>query len=591
MKVINWINKEIKSNSFLIFSSLFVTFTLFLFAPITLYLSNADEFWFNLYHISGIVVATTVIGFIVITSQGILIKSLLGDKVSFIYETLIFSIGICIYVHSNFLNLRVGDFDGAQIDWGRFRTDMIKNLVIWILIIIICFAVRLIKVDLIKNYLKYLPLFLTILEVIALVSMIVTTAGSDRDIWSKNTKVYSDSDICEMGAENNVIVFVLDMFDATSLRKMIESKPELLNELDGFRIYDNYAGLYRYTNLAMDDLINNKSYIDALFNDGYEVSIYTDVNTAINDDLMERLNNYTDKQMRFRNTRTKLVLVYKMVACQYMPDIIKPYVWLYGDEFDKACVSDDDFNYYIVDNGNFRNLVASRDFKVLEGKKSFKIIHTFGGHDPFYIDADGNDVAPYFDDYYAACRGSFKIMQGYLNKMKANGTYDNSSIIVTADHGWRSDHYGLLTSPMMMIKVKDSHGPVTISNAPVCQDDLPATILKLAGDTNYNSYGTAIMDVPEDSKRERLTYSHSVVVVNGVTENFGTIEYSLKPESNDWDSFVLTGKEISPSGREISHFDNCKTCKEGTEPVDDYGWKSLIHYATDEYKNQERKGN
>lgn len=589
MKVINWINKEIKSNSFLIFSSLFVTFTLFLFAPITLYLSNADEFWFNLYHISGIVVATTVIGFIVITSLGILIKSLLGDKVSFIYETLIFSIGICIYVHSNFLNLRVGDFDGAQIDWGRFRTDMIKNLAIWIIIIAICFVVRIVKVDFIKNYLKFLPLFLTVLEVTALVSMIVTTAGND--IWNRDIKVYSDADICDMGDEDNIIVFVLDMFDAVSIRQLLEKEPEIFDEMDGFRIYDNYAGMYRYTNPAMDDIVNNRSYIDALFNDGYEVSIYTDINTAIKPELMEKLRNYTEKTMYFRNIRTKLVLIYKMVACQYMPDIVKPYVWLYGDEFNKACVSDDDFNHYITDNGNFRNLVAHREFNVNKGVKSFKIIHTFGGHDPFYIDADGNDVDPYFDDYYAACRGSFKIMQGYLNKMKANGTYDNSSIIVTADHGWRSDHYGLLTSPMMMIKVKDSHGPVTISNAPVCQDDLPATILKLAGDTNYNSYGTAIMDVPEDSKRERLTYSHSVVVVNGVTENFGTIEYSLKPESNDWDSFVLTGKEISPSGREISHFDNCKTCKEGTEPVDDYGWKSLIHYATDEYINQERKGN
>lgn len=591
MKVINWINKEIKSNSFLIFSSLFVTFTLFLFAPITLYLSNADEFWFNLYHITGTVAATTAISFIVITFLGMLIKSLLGDKVSFIYETLIFSIGICIYVHSNFLNLRVGDLDGAQIDWSRFRTAMIKNLVIWILIIAICFAVRLIKIEFVKKNLKYVPLFLTVLEVIALVSMVATTVANGKTVWSKDIKIYSDADICEMGDAGNVVVFVLDMFDAVSIRQLLEKEPEIFDEMDGFRIYDNYAGLYRYTNLAMDDIVNNRSYIDALFNDGYEVSIYTDVNTAIKPELMERLSNYTEKTMYFRNTRTKLVLIYKMVACQYMPDIVKPYVWLYGDEFGKACVSDDDFNHYISDNGNFRNLVAHREFNVNKGVKSFKIIHTFGGHDPFYIDADGNDVDPYFDDYYAACRGSFKIMQGYLNKMKANGTYDNSSIIVTADHGWRSDHYGLLTSPMMMIKVKDSHGPVTISNAPVCQDDLPATILKLAGDTNYNSYGTAIMDVPEDSKRERLTYSHSVVVVNGVTENFGTIEYSLKPESNDWDSFVLTGKEISPSGREISHFDNCKTCKEGTEPVDDYGWKSLIHYATDEYINQERKGN
>lgn len=338
----------------------------------------------------------------------------------------------------------------------------------------------------------------------------------------------------------------------------------------------------------MNNIINNKSYIDSLINSGYDISIYTDIVQAIQPDLMNNLQNYTEKSMYFRNNRTKLSLIYKMVACQYMPDIIKPYVWLYGDEFSKACVSNDGFNYYITDNGNFRDIITERDFAVSKGTKNFKIIHTDGGHDPFYIDADGNDVDPYFDDYYSACRGSLRIVQKYLNKMKENGTYDSSSIIITADHGWRSDHYGLLTAPMMMIKEKGASGMATISKAPVSQDDLPATILKLAMIDNFPEYGVAIMDVPEDSKRERVTYNHSIAEIDNSLSLFGTMKYLVKPGSNDWDSFILTDEEISPSGKLISHSKNCKTCIEGREPVDDYGWKSLIHYATDDYIRSEK---
>lgn len=588
-------------------SSLFLSFTLLFFAPISIYLSNLDEFWFNLYQIFGMILTAFVVVGIILVIVGIVIRHF-SSKLFFAYETLILAGGICVYIHSNFLNLKIGTLDGGQIDWSKYQSRMITNAICWIVIIVIVFATRIYiekheQID--SKYGKYekaIPLMLTFLETVALITVLIGAVADGKTVWNKDIHILSDIDICDMGDENNIIVFVLDMVDATSMRQILEEEPEIVDELDGFTIYDNYTGLYAYTHLSMDNMINGTDYsqpgiknfpkgkyIDDLIEDGYEISIYTGVPQVIKPELKTQLGNYAVKSMRFGNVRTKVALIYRLVACQYMPDIAKPYVWLFGDEFDKACVSDDEFNYYISLNANVRDIVSERNFNIKPNSKSFKIIHTNGGHDPFTIDADCNDVDPNWDDYYGACRGSLRIVQNYMTKMIENGTYDNSNIIITADPGWRSDVYGLLTSPLMLIKKVNERGTAKLSKAPVSQEDFQATILKLAGDDRYSSYGTAIMDVPENSNRERVAYFYSCKEENGRTGNFGLMKYTIKPEFNDFDAYMVTDTEISPSGRIVSHFDNCKTCKENAKPMDWCGWKMLVHYVTDEYVEEERE--
>lgn len=97
------------------------------------------------------------------------------------------------------------------------------------------------------------------------------------------------------------------------------------------------------------------------------------------------------------------------------------------------------------------------------------------------------------------------------------------------------------------------------------------------------------MDVPENSNRERVAYFYSCKEENGRTGNFGLMKYTIKPEFNDFDAYMVTDTEISPSGRIVSHFDNCKTCKENAKPMDWCGWKMLVHYVTDEYVEEERE--
>ena len=105
----------------------------------------------------------------------------------------------------------------------------------------------------------------------------------------------------------------------------------------------------------------------------------------------------------------------------------------------------------------------------------------------------------------------------YIADLKELGLYEDTTIIITADHGrtgyfkrLEEDTYSQTRQITLMVKpagVSDGQ-PLKYDSRPLSQDNIRATVLK-ALDIDYSAYGRAIDDVPLDDKTPRYFYLNS----------------------------------------------------------------------------------
>ena len=581
----------------MICASLLLSFTFCIYAPIEIYLANRNEFWFNISTIGATIASCFAMVALMCITVGIFLK----DTLYRLFLGMIFSIGICFYVQGNFLNMRVGTMNGAEIMWRDYTSGMIGRLVVW-LIIIAAVEIALIKLkDNAYLGINVVAIVLIAMQVMMLVPNLIKATNEGNVFGSASEEFLSSDGLYTVGDEGNVIVFVLDAFDGTYMDE-IQNDPRFMKQLDGFTLYDNYTGLYPQTEYSIANLINGKIfrnemprlqwvesqsdqriYIDERLDNGYDISIYTDMPEDVPSRISEACDNHAKAYFRFYNSRIGLELIYRLVGCKYLPDILKPYIWMEGTEFDGTAISSIESSLYNNDNAVFRDGMRANGLNIENGHKKFKFIHIHGAHEPFRIDEHGEDIDENWDQNIAAAKGCLQLTLDYIQNMKNLGVYDNSSIVITADHGWHGGN-GIITNPVLMVKEAGKDIPFEVKNVPVSQADMPATVLKLAKCDNIYDYGMPVMNVQESSGRDRLyyqyTYTDNEPIRNG---NFCLVEYRADEDVNDTDLFELTDVEYTWTGSKISHKEYCKTCQDGEKPTEYCGRKQLVHNHADNY--------
>ena len=70
-------------------------------------------------------------------------------------------------------------------------------------------------------------------------------------------------------------------------------------------------------------------------------------------------------------------------------------------------------------------------------KNQFQFVHAEGGHVPFDYDKDLNKIEN--GTYGQKVEASITLIKTYLERLKDNNSYDNSNIIIMADHGFAFD--------------------------------------------------------------------------------------------------------------------------------------------------------
>ena len=113
-----------------------------------------------------------------------------------------------------------------------------------------------------------------------------------------------------------------------------------------------------------------------------------------------------------------------------------------------------------------------------------------GGHVPFLYDADLNAVGD--SSYTETLEANIRVIGQFLDKLKQSDLYDNSVIIVMADHGFDPQNEVSAydrQNPLFLVKgVGESH-PLQTSLVPAAYEDLQDAYVRLmdgaAGDAIF----------------------------------------------------------------------------------------------------------
>ncbi len=500
--------------------------TVFLLGPLEIYNSNKDEFFFG------------ILNFLPIFVLGTAICCLMGGMVSLIpkvgtfYIDLVFCLGICMYVQVMFMNGHLREADGTRIIWREKIGTVLTNALIWIAVIaLICFIIlRAFKKFKYKVILGAV-LYLVVVQTVAIISIIATNGlrSADNRTYALNTE-----DILEVGKEDNIIVFVVDMWSAWDFENNLKVDPGIETDLfKDFVYYDNANSQYNTTFPSLIHMLTgakpdygvspiewkNNSWQSDLCRDfyknlheaGYCCELYSLNDMAILGDLKYAeglFDNLSENPVRV----SKLMLtqaMLKMSLYRVSPYLIKDFFEQFSDPFSRCVIIEND-NVVFENYDFYERMKSDGGLKLSDKDREFKFIHICGVHPPYHSDAGCNKV----NDASRAetSMGIDVLLAEYLDMIKELGVYDKSTIIITADHG--ADRY--ITDencyqPVFLFKPKDTSNVImTIDPSPISHDDLLSTILESAG-IDHNGFGTSITEWKVSDQRERIQSGYSYV--------------------------------------------------------------------------------
>ncbi len=586
----------------LICSALFLSFTVCFYAPVEMFLINRRDFGFGLLSFLWMPVLFAIAVCVICVGIGLLLRK--NHKLEVIFTGLLFAAGISIYVQANFLNMGVGTINGKEIDWAGYRPKMLVHLLIFLVIFAVITVFFVINGRIAEKIALYGSVLLILMQSVALVSLLIPAINEGNSISGK-TAVFTGDGLYEIGDEGNIIVFVLDSYDSDYFKKILAEEPEFTQELPGFTFFSNHSGtnyetqygivplvtghLYRNEEATPDwleTISSERMFYDELLDSGFDIGIYTSDIYLIPERIKAKSIDFKTVDLKFKSNFTMFKHLYRMVACKYMPDVVKPYIWLHGLEFENLTYAEATDSIFTCDNAEFLQNLAAQGISVTPGTKAYRLIHLNGAHAPFDLDADGNPTEGTYDESNIG-RGALRMAEKYLDEMKKQGVYDNSTIIITADHG-NEVYDGELANPVFLIKPAGVSEGFTVNDAPVWPLDFAPTVAQMAGSANYSDYGTSVFDVKEGQERERFIYSY---VYGNVHKNVclhqhgirNLIEYRVPSDAADPMRYELTGREFLPTGEVIDHFPYCETCKNHVERDTSTGYVTWVHTAAEDH--------
>ncbi len=107
--------------------ALMFVFTLCLYAPVEIYLTNITEFWFSIQMLLAFVVPISIILFIVAESVLIVIEKK-APTARLIFEKILFFIGVCFYIQGNYIVSKVGQFNPYSVLYSQARNAKVDTM-------------------------------------------------------------------------------------------------------------------------------------------------------------------------------------------------------------------------------------------------------------------------------------------------------------------------------------------------------------------------------------------------------------------------------------------------------------------------------
>jgi hypothetical protein len=535
---------------------LFTALSFFLIGPVNLYVSNAGEFAFYLTDILPLLLLCTVLCFGILFGVCCLIKK---RKPRSVFSAVVLGVGLGFFIQSTFMSGGYGQLNGQQIDWSSMIGRGLLNTTIWIL----CISI---PVSIAKaagkgkrfEFQKYLSGGVMAIQILSLLVTILVS-GSVRP--NKNEEfVISTADAFTLSKNKNVVVFLLDNFSSELYEEIINEDASYQDKFDGFTYFPDTSGAgcttkgslpYILTGMWNENTMKYKDYL----NKGYDNQLYKTLDELDYDTRLFVEKKYVGSQSidffnnMYREKATVSAgkttgLMYKFTAFTHMPHFLKPLFWFYTGEFTET-VQAPDSDLKLTPDPTFYKSLVNNGISINDTYQgAYRFYYLSGAHSPFNMNEEAEAVPSGSVDMKQRAKGALKIVSTYLQQLREKDLYDDTMVIVLADHGnWEAD---VVFNPMLFVKPFDSETKgIAVNNAPISYADLMPTQLEAI---TGKDAGTTVFEVEENQERERrfLFYAWDGSWDSDYLPDLH--EYIIYGNIRDIASRVPTGNVYTPDG-------------------------------------------
>lgn len=527
-------------------------FMLFVYEPMLMYSTNQLDFWFDMALMIGPVLLGFLIFFLgsslILTAAYLVNKAFARGKEPMVYQIitlLLFWAFFVTYLQGNMLAGSLPALDGSTIDWDAFKSKDIVTATIGVVLLgVIIFLI--IKVETTKA-LKYVAGVS-----VAVFAILFVTLVYELISWNafarKDSIIATNTDFSSISSDKNFVVLLNDAVGSSEFNSVLENNPEYKKVFEDFTYYPDTLGCFPCTRdtipvvlggalnkneMKFEDFsskaLNESPFFKELTEKGYDINLYESELVWYGSKNFS-INNSTD----YKNYRLPFKTFFheeaKYIKYKYFPYYFKRY----------SDVESMDFNglvdKYIWDDRTIYKTVTKTPELSKQSGKVFSFVHTEGAHIPFKYDKDLNILDDY-GTYEQKIEATIKMVDAYIERLKANGVYDNTVIIVMADHGNTNlnsaDDMLVRANPMFMIKGINEHHEFTKSDKPISYLDLMDIYSALLDDKTAEE---ATANIPDKRERTFMWYR------NFRLEDH-IVEYVVTDKAWEWTKFKKTGRE------------------------------------------------
>ena len=527
-----------------------ISFLWMFFAPLQLQLTNVNEFKYDIYAVLPTLLLMFTVGFLTaLLVYWIAFK--INRKLNYTGIVIGFWILLGSYVQGNYLVGNLQKLDGSYLIWDGHFNDHIQSGVLWLvlLIIIVVLAIRLKE----KGFHKTVNITCLIL-VLTLITTNIVSGINNGGFIPKNPALVTTLNEYTYSTDENFIILILDAADASTFQELIKtSNPEFTDILEDFTFYPDTVGCYPFTKHAIPYILTGEwmeyqePFIEfethamdysPLFNElekrNYRKGLY-EAELTYESDGVYRFENIIKGRYKLSNfaeyARSSFILMWYM----YAPFALKKLFANPGVYTTLQHLAKGEKQAFSSENHYFYSDLQNTDIDLTDDK-CFKFIHIDGAHVPFRFDANVNLIPMEEGSYELNYQAAMTITRAYLQKLKDAGVYDNSNIIIMADHGYDIAGIGpqARENPLLLIKTVGEHHLMEISPDCISYEQLQKLYVNLLDGKSKNQ----LFD--ETSSRNRRFISYDFMNENYLQEYYQT------GYASDEESMIPSGEAYSP---------------------------------------------
>ena len=576
-------------------------FTLFLFGPILVFLTNADQFPIGL---SALLPVQLLLALAVLAVLAALLI-VVPRRFRPVSLLLVAAVGFLSWLQGEMIIWRYGVLDGTGIAWHRHFFKGIIDGSIWCATLVAVLAFR----RRVRPLVGRISLLLLLVQAGTSLLLFVRAPSAWKAISEPGLVVHRYA----FSSEANVLILILDEFQSDIFAEIVRQDPGLARPLDGFTFFRDCAGSYTNTAAAVPfimtgrysdnsephSLFIRRSYQEhslpkILWEHGFRLDMYPRFESI---NLVQLPREWLEPKPEGRSPWGAAVLSVALLTdislFRHAPHFIKPLIyrqqtWLLSRlarrMLEGEGLSGGQAPKPVLEPGAFRAfgrdlLALGLDFKFMNefmrdaraagSRPVFKYYHWNAVHPPLGFDEDFAVVRADFGRtaYLSQAKGCLKMAGLLLARMKELGIYDRATILIMADHGsgrtpdllvdpMDGPHSRLLAGgnpyqefayvksracPLLLVKPRYSRGALKTSLAPVSHLDVAPTILADLGIAGRGFSGRPVFSITAADRRERRFLAYSW---NGGQEEYlaPLVEYRISGPCWDDASWSMTGR-------------------------------------------------